>query len=271
MRDALFRETAGPELQPLARSRALWGQGRDQMRGMAVSAVLARVVERSGAGEGLRLVRWSLDMFRPASLAPVTTKTEVVRSGKRLSLVDATLHQAGHCVARASALFLAEGAEPPGTVWASDAWHEPPPNDLKPTGPEPRLYYSEGIGWTGEPQLHQNACRKQTWLPSIPVIAGERLTPFQHAAMATDLVNVVTNWGDAGLSFINADCALTLGRLPTGDGIGLAAQHRFEHAGIAVGAALVFDATGPLGMATATALTSGQPPIDPRRIGTTAP
>lgn len=88
------------------------------------------------------------------------------------------------------------------------------------------MYSSEGAGWTPKPDPHQDDQRKQVWIKSFPVVQGEKPTSFQLAAMAADAVSLVTNWGDQGLEYINADLSLVMARLPVGEGVGLAAQHR---------------------------------------------
>ncbi|SFP80546.1 acyl-CoA thioesterase domain-containing protein [Amycolatopsis rubida] len=266
---AFFTAEPGPDgelLHPLPEARASWGGGA-QLRGMATSGALARAAERA-AGPGLfRPARWTVDLLRPARYAPAATRTEIVRRGRRLCLVEATLWQGETLVGKGSGLFLAAGSPSAGRVWAPDGFPAPPPFDVFPETEEPRVFHSEGVGWTGSPEPHQNASRKTIWVFPQDIVRGERPTPFQHAATAADLVNLVTNWGEAGLEFINADLTLTLGRVPASDlELGLAADHRVEHDGIAVTTATVFDRAGPLGTVSGTALLAAAP-VDPRRVG----
>jgi hypothetical protein len=116
------------------------------------------------------------------------------------------------------------------------------------------MYSSEGAGWTPKIDPHQDDQRKQVWIKSFPVVQGEKPTSFQLAAMAADAVSLVTNWGDQGLEYINADLSLVMARLPVGEGVGLAAQHRVADCGIAAGAAVMFDREGSLGMVTVSTL-----------------
>ncbi|MFD5121928.1 acyl-CoA thioesterase domain-containing protein [Streptomyces sp. NPDC058385] len=275
MSDGFFEAEGGPDAEtlfPQPRALSQWGGGA-QLRGMAVSGALARAAERvvpavEGAAD-LRPVRWTLDLCRPASSAPCTATANVVRRGRRLCLVDAFLFQNDRMVARASALFLAVGGSARGNVWSPATRPSPPPETLRSSTAEPRLYFSEGIGWTGTPAPHQTSGRKMTWHFPSQVVQGERATPFQQAAMVADVVNVVSNWGDGGLEFINADVTLALARLPADDQeLGLAAEQRVEENGVAVGSAAVFDRLGVLGTATVTGLVSASNVVDPRLLGT---
>jgi Thioesterase-like superfamily len=258
-------------LLPLPWSHSGWGGARLQIRGGAVSGALARAAERaahsSALGPGFRPVRWTLDLFRPAAVRPSIVITKVVRKSRRLCLVDAVLTQDDTPVARGTALFLAAGGPVYGKTWATEAALCIPPPDLRPSTTEPRLYYSEGVGWTGSPTPHQNAARKQTWHFPAALVEDEKPTGFQQATMVADVANLVTNWGDNGMEFINTDITLALARLPESLEVGIAAEYRSEDDGVAVGTAMVFDRQGVLGTATVTALANGTNAIDPRLTG----
>jgi hypothetical protein len=255
-------------LSPEEVARALWAGG-GQIRGSAVSGVLAAAAEQVASvhgAPGLRPVRWSLDLFKPAAMRECVTVGKLVRSGRRLCLVDTALLQGELEVARGSALFLAPGPVA-GPTWASEWPLELPPAGLRPRTTEPRLYYSEGVGWTGRPHEHAAGGRMRTWLFDVPVVQGESPSPFQLAAMAGDVANLMTNWGPDGLAHINPDLGVLLARLPGGDGIGIAPELRIEHDGLVAGVATLFDRAGTFGTASISALPSPSGPIDPRRQG----
>jgi Thioesterase-like superfamily len=198
-------------------------------------------------------------------MEPCSAQVSVVRTGRRLCRVESALVQGRAVVAKASALFLRSGPRPPhGAVWAAPHHTSPPPRDLIPDGSEPRLYYSDGVGWAVPSARHQNAMRKQVWMLPFGIVEGESPTPFQHAASAADVASVVINWGDAGIEFINADVTLALSRLPVGLELGLAAVDRVEHDGIATGTVAVFDRAGMVGTAVVCALANAGATVDPR-------
>lgn len=268
----------GPSvLHPEPTAAGLWAGGT-QMRGSAVSGALARQAERIAAvhgGPDLRPVRWTLDLFRPAGMRESVVTGRVVRAGRRLCLVDVVFRQETSRgpadVARASALFLARGQADPGEVWSAQPPVVLPPADLRPGTTEPRLYFSEGTGWTSTPQAHQNSRRKRVWLFGVPVVRGESPTPFQLTAAAGDVTNFVANWGSSGIAFINADVGVTMARLPVGEEIGLATELRIEHEGIVAAVAGLFDRGGVFGTATVSSLAGSSGPIDPRQLGEPLP
>ena len=72
--------------------------------------------------------------------------------------------------------------------------------------------------------------------------------------MAVDVTATVTNFGPAGLKYINADYTMSLTRLPEGPFVGLAAITHYANAGVATGTASLFDARGPIGSSMSTAI-----------------
>lgn len=260
---ALFRTKPGPDdelllPEPFARNR--WNPD-GQLRGIAVSGALARRAQlRSDAlGGAFRPVRWTVDLFRPAAMTASAVRTNVVRAGRRLRLVDAEFVQDGVVTARASLLSIVVGESSEGRAWPGppDPAVGPPPGDAR--------WYSETAGWTTTASEHRDDSRKATWLAPVEIVEGEPPTPFQQLAAAADLASMVTNWGDRGVEYINADLVLHLSRLPDSlHGVGIAAAARDEAEGIAVGRATLFDTDGPIGRVAVSAVVNAGHAIDPR-------
>jgi hypothetical protein len=264
MQPAFFTDEDGL-LVPSPVACSMWSD--NQMQGVAVSSAMARAVEhcvRDLGRDDLRPARFTVDLFRAAAMQPCEVAATVVREGRRLCLVDATLSQRGEPVARASAVFLRPTDPAPGNVWAPDQEPPtPPPHDVAPPSDEPRIpYFRSGEGWSQSFTGHQNASRKQTWQTAVPVLAGETPSGFQAAAAIADITNMVVNWGDHGVEHINTDITLTLSREPVGVEIGLAATDRFQDDGIAIGTAAVFDRAGQVGVAMVTTLANTRRRVD---------
>jgi hypothetical protein len=236
-----------------------------RMRGLAVSGALARAVERAAPDPGLRPVRWTLELCRVATMDPCHADVRILRTGRRIGLVEADLMQGDHKVATARALFLKPDPEV-GTadVWTSPHRWQPPPPDLSPGTDEPRLHYSDDEGWVATPASEHSDRRKVMWVMGIRIAENEVPTPFQFAASAADVASVVGNWGAAGMQFINADVTLALARLPEGLEIGLAATDRVEQEGISTSTVTVFDRSGTLGTAVICAVANLRATVDPR-------
>jgi Thioesterase-like superfamily len=210
-----------------------------------------------------RPARWTVDLFRPTRVRPTTITTTVIRHGRRLGLIDAELLQEGQPVARSRALFAGPSETPEGQVWLPDRTFQAPPPDLLPHGDEQRLYYSDEVGWTAQPESHRNGSRKQTGHYPMRIVEAEEPTPFQMTASVGDVTSMVVNWGRAGLEFINTDINLALTRLPASMELGLSTIDRSENEGIAVGSAVVFDRKGPFGSVTVVAWANPVSLVDP--------
>ncbi len=254
----------GDALVPYDLARSAWKH--DQMHGVAVSGALARTAERCVRDLGrddLRPARVTVDLFKPASMQPCLFHAELARQGPRICLVDVVLTQDGQRVARSATLFLSPSASAPGEVWTPAERFAPPPLDVVPPSEQPRVpFLLSSADWSQDFREHQNADRKQSWNTAVPIVAGERLTPFQAVAAIADGASLVTNWGSGGVEYINTDITLTLAREPVGVEIGLAAEDRVEVDGIAVGTAAVFDRAGPLGNVVLTSLANARRTVD---------
>jgi hypothetical protein len=257
----------GDAFVPTTLARGPWGQ---TISGMVTGGVLGHVIERDFGDSDFQPARLTVDLLRPAAMAPLRITTTVAREGKRLRLADAVVTQSDSVVARASALFLRRGDQPTDEVWTSQvtmpslpATPDPVPDDLS------------MLVWTYGKDNHtpgpgfglsawQHAGPKYVWVRAVhPLVEGQPLTPFTHAAMAGDMASSLTHYGTGGLRFINADYTLTLSRLPEGPYIGLAALTHSSHAGVATGTATIVDEFGFIGSAVATAFAN--PSFDPPR------
>ena len=267
MESALFRADVceqGEFLTPLPASASGWAAGH--LRGVAVSGALARATEHAAAEivqDQMRPARWTLDMFRPPRDVPVFITATVIRHGGRVGLIDAELRQEGMTVARSRTLFVRPGSNPTGALWSPPHTPKPPPVDLQPLDDEHRIYYSDAVGWTRDPQSHRNGSRKEIWIFPLAIVEAEDPTPFQMTASGADLTSLVVNWGSRGLEFINADITVALTRLPATMELGLSTIHRAEDSGISIGTAALFDREGPIGTATVTALFKSARSVDP--------
>ncbi|HEX2399126.1 MAG TPA: acyl-CoA thioesterase domain-containing protein [Mycobacterium sp.] len=245
---------------PQSIARGPWGE---TISGNYVGGILGHVLERDAGDPDFQPTRLTVDLFRPAALAPVRVETTITRQGRRLRLVDAVMTQDGTVVARASGLFLRRGEQPADEIWSSPVAMPP----LPPT-PDPIPRGLAMLVWTYGRSDHTpapgfgldawaHAGPKYIWVRDIrPLVDGEELTPFTRAAMAGDMVSSLTHFGAEGLQFINADYTLTLSRLPQGPYLGLAALTHYSHDGVATGTATIVDQYGPIGSGVANALSN---------------
>jgi Thioesterase-like superfamily len=259
----------GDDFVPTSLAKGPWGAS---ISGNYVGGLLGYAVERDAGDPDLQPARLTVDLLRPAAMAPLRARTSVVRQGRRLKLVHAELLQSGTVVAQASALLLRRGEQPPGDVWSSDITMPPippgPDEPLEPVAMMVRAYGRDTSAGGRSFDLGQWGYDgpKYVWLRDVkPLVEGRSMTPLIRAAMAGDVASSLTHYGTAGLHYINADYTVTLSRLPVGDDIGLAALTHTSAAGVATGSAAMFDREGLIGTASATALAN--PGFSPRSAG----
>jgi hypothetical protein len=250
--------------EPTGMAVSLWGE--DHLHGVAVSGLLARALEgaaRDAGREDLVPARYHVDLFQQARRRATTTRATVVRESPRLLLLDAVVEQDGVRVARATAAFLKPTATPGGEVWSGPDRATPPPAEVAAESDDARIpLFASALPWSDDFAAHQNGGRHATWQTGVPVVAGEDRTPFQSVASIADATSMVTNWGSAGVEFINTDISLALTRRPVSHEIGLRAVDHLASDGIAVGTAEVFDRAGALGTASVTALANARRTVD---------
>lgn len=225
------------------------------MHGRFFGGFAARALELEFGDDGWRVARLTVDLFRPAPLEVVEITTHSVRQGRRIRVADSVVSVAGHDVASARAIFLAEGTPPPGEIWQADTWKSPAPETL----PRPeRDDDSEGEpAW--DFRTHEGGVssseRSRVWTnESGHLVEDEPLTPVVRAALSADLASPLSNGSDDGIGYINGDYTLALARYPVGEWIGLETTTHLASTGIALGAATMYDLSGPFGTSTTTAL-----------------
>jgi len=212
------------------------------LHGRLIGGLAARELESAVVPEGWRVARLTVDMLRPASLAELRVEHEIVRQGRRIIVADVSVHSDGHLVGRVTGLVLAEGDEPPGTIWQPDLGQWPTPESVPP--PEDQLnprwdirYISGGFN-TGK--------RSRLWSNDYDTLVDdEALTPLVRAALAGDIACPISNSSDQGLYYINADYTMLLSRYPRGPWIGLETDTQMASGGISVAGCIYVDEDGP--------------------------
>jgi Thioesterase-like superfamily len=219
------------------------------------AALLTRAVETVGAPAPVRLARATFELLRPVPLVPLTVATTVLRNGRRVQLVQASLQAGGTEVMRVTALRIRRRALelPEGT--AADG--APP----LPDGPTPSAfpgerddlvaYHNAGVelrfveGGFDRPGRATAWCRLR-----VPVVAGEEPTPAMRTMAAADFGNGFS-WvlpRDRWL-FVNPDLSVHLARPPEGPWVCLRSDTVVGPEGVAVAHSTLYDVLGPIGTA----------------------
>ncbi len=230
------------------------------------SALIAREIERLGGGriaegEGApaQVGRITYEIVRSVPIGRLHVQAEVVRPGRRVEMVQATLtDDAGELLVRAQGWRLrteSVGFERPG------GFPEPPPG---PDRAEPGQFFDTGydVGYhtAMEYRFTKGAFIEQgpatVWMRmGLPLIPGEQPTPLQRVLAAADSGNGVSaalDWSK--YLFINVDLSVHLHRMPEGEWICLDAVTLPEPNGVGMADSRLFDERGAVGRAVQTLL-----------------
>jgi Thioesterase-like superfamily len=218
------------------------------------SALLGRAIELCEPREGMRVGRVTVEILAPVPIAPLRVSAEVVRPGRSVELLEASLAGPDGEVVRARGWRLAVGEIK--TDWEQD---EPPPGhesaealDFFPTG--------ESVGWHTAMEIVFARGRflepgpATVWMrPRVALVEGEEITPLQRVLVAADGGNGVSaplDW--SRFIFINTDLSVHLLRPPEGEWICLDAVTHVDGTGMTDTA--LWDQRGRIGRAAQTLL-----------------
>ena len=218
------------------------------------SALLGREIERIDGSEGFQVGRVVFEILRPVSIGPVRVASRVLRPGRRVQLVEASLSGDAGELMRATAWLLRRNELdlPEGAV----------AKDAPPQGPEE--------GWTpeffptGQDAGYQTAMEFRAvagaflepgpatvWLRMRhPLVAGEEPTPLQRALIAADVgngISAVLDWRE--FVFINVDLTVHFERMPEGEWVCVDAVTRPQPTGIGSAESVLSDERGRIGRA----------------------
>jgi hypothetical protein len=245
--------------RPTELARGPWDP--EAQHGGAPAALLMRAFERLPAPEGLVTVRVTYELMRPVPIAQLRLRAEVVRPGRHVQLLEASLTTAeGVEVVRARGLQVAL-AQAPASLPAPPP---PGPQEGRPSNLEPP-YRPMFAPDTMEIRFVQGEFRARgpatAWFRMrVALVAGESPTPLQLLAAAADFGNGISSpldWDD--YVFINPDLSIYIERPPQGEWIALEARTTVAEGGIGVSESVLYDQRGRVGRATQALLVAPRP------------
>ncbi len=252
MPTALY-ERDGDLFVPSELTRGPWSP--DAQHGGAPGALLATLAHEFEGGDGMSLVRLTIELLRPVPLTPLRVTAALERPGYKVQLIALSMYAGDREVARARALRIRnQPVELPDGLTG----------DAPPRGPEhgthnlpPWHRANEEIGFHNRAVEHSfveggfdrpGPCIDWIRL-RVPVIAGRDIAPAARALAAADFGNGVSWELDRadGYSFINPDITVYMLRPPAGEWVCLEARSRFDASGIGLAESLLWDERGVLG------------------------
>jgi acyl-coenzyme A thioesterase PaaI-like protein len=260
----------------------------DALHGGPVAALLAHALEAVPSDTPMFPARLTMELFRPVGFDPLLLGTRVVRPGRRVRVLEATLLRDGDGSSRVLARATLQQIEirrvalPDGLEHVNGPERRPPSPEQVP----PQVPVAEPVGFeqlvddnvAGVPRdlrFHTDAVehrsagnllttlgRATDWIRlQVPLFAGEPLSRFERVAAAADFGNGISNvlpFDD--YVFVNTDLSIHLWRLPVDEWVCVDAVTRIglEPGSGSVGLAesVLFDRRGRFGRALQTLLVS---------------
>jgi hypothetical protein len=274
--DAFFVADGG-RYEPTELTRGPWDP--DSQHAGPPAALIGREIARLDGGADLQVGRITYEIMRPVPIAPLAVDAKVIRPGRAVELVEATLSDEEGEVIRARAWRLRRGDvdipaglssdDGPGTLGTSPStlrpgFAPPGPDSAKP-GSFPDTGQSVGYHTAMEYRFVRGGFADPgpavAWMRMrVPLVQGEEPAPLDRVLVAADSGNGVSATLDwARFRFINVDLTVHVHRLPAGEWVCLDAITIPERSGIGIADTALYDERGPIGRAIQTLL------VDARR------
>jgi hypothetical protein len=261
---ALYLPDGDGRFQSTAYTRGPWNPAHQHAGPPA--ALLARAAEQASAIVGGQTTRLSFDILGPVPVAPIEVSARVLRPGRRVELLEATLTAEGEPRMRLTAWRMRVDETP--------HIHTPDPPPASPsTGRE-----SSFAAWPQNGQVAYRDALEWRWVDGdfdepgpatvwanlrVPLVEGEELRPIERLLVMADAASGVSaelDWQE--WMFVNVDLGVHLDRPPHGEWMAMDARTRIGDAGAALCTSILSDGLGRVGVSTQSLL------VAPRARGT---
>jgi Thioesterase-like superfamily len=252
-----FYTQEGELLVPSELTRGPWDPGAQHAGPPA--ALLGRAVERCEPRDGMQVGRITFDILGAVPLAPLEVRARVVRPGRSVELLEASLSGPEGEAMRATAWRLRAGE--------ADVLAGP---DRPPPGPErgaTREFFATGqdvgyhtaMEWLFVRGAFLERGPATVWMRMrVPLVAGDEPSPLERVLVAADSGNGVSAELDYHrYLFINTDLSVHLLRMPAGEWVCLDATTHVDGLGLTDTA--LWDERGRIGRAAQTLLVRQRP------------
>lgn len=227
--------------------------------------LLAHTVERdrdARRDDGLVLARLSYDILGTLPIAEVETAVRVVRAGRTIELVEASLSHAGRPAVLLRAWLMQQ--RDTGQLAGSPVAELPPPESAPAFAPS-SVWAGAFIATLQVRRVHVAPGRARSWVRTpLPLVADEQVSAVAAVAGLVDVANGMSPRVDPTLvAFPNVDLTMHLVREPVPGWLGLDTSVTFGATGLGLTSAVLHDAHGPLGTSGQTLTVRPGPPPRP--------
>jgi hypothetical protein len=218
------------------------------------SALLGREIEAMEGSDDFQVGRIVFEILRPVPIGPVQVETRVLRPGRKVRMVEASLSGEAGELMRATAWQLrrTELELPPEALAEEEAPQGPGEGwvpEFFPTGQEAGYHTAMELKAVAGAFLELGPATM--WLRMRrPLVADEEPSPLQRALVAADVGNGISAVLDYhSYVFINVDLTVHFERMPEGEWVCVDAVTRPQPTGIGTAESVLSDERGRIGRA----------------------
>ena len=247
MAESIFE--IGPDGRFTATDAALSPWSDQALHGSATAMLLAREIERVPAEQEMFVTRMTVELMRPYGRYPVEVRSRMVRPGRKVQIVEASLWNGEQEVSRATAVRMRTAdvkvpsepeehphGQPESVSEWTGGWRAGPAYHL--LGVEARS--PDGIAELG-PQWSWFRLR-------LPLVRGEEPSGLLRVCAAADFPNGISRVVDPRVtSFLNPDVTVYLHRHPVDEWVMVDAHTWLEPNGVGVAEGALYDRRGRIG------------------------
>lgn len=199
----------------------------------------------------LVLARVNYDILGVIPMASFEVETRVVRAGRTIELVEATLSQSGRSAMTLRAWMLQ--ASDTASVSGTEMSPMPTIDQLEP--------WDADAGWLGGAirsvdfrHRSSGPGQAQCWMrPRVPLLSDEPVSARSQMVGTLDFANgIAIRVSPTEVLYPNVDLTASLFREPTGEWIGFDTRVSFGPGGVGLTETVLSDADGPLGTSSQT-------------------
>jgi hypothetical protein len=241
-------QPAGPDLF-VATEAALGPWSNQALHGGPPTMLMARAIERFPSDQEMFVTRLTVELLRPVGMTPLAVRSRLVRPGRKVQIIEASLWNGDQEVARTTALRIRRGAvEVPLTL-------EPQTQGLPESLAEWSGSYRSGPAYhVLGVEIRTSSARDQkapnwAWFRlKLPLVPDEEPSGLVRICAAADFPNGISYVVDPRkTSFVNPDLTVYVNRLPIGEWVMVDAKTWLERHGTGLAEGALYDAQGRIG------------------------
>ena len=199
--------------------------------------------------DGLRMARISYDILGTVPIDVVNVTVRVLRPGRSIELVEATLNHGGRAVLvlRAWLMQTFETSALAGSSFPPI----PPATEMRPWNPT-AIWPGGFIASAQVRRTEQHPGRAAAWVRTdVRLIEGEAVSPTAGAIGLLDISNgLAMRMNPADVAFPNIDLTAHLFAEPTGEWLGFDTTVSVGATGTGLTHSVIHDETGPIGVSS---------------------